>query len=390
MAGSFLDFMGGIGSTPPKVYGTSAEDVALRQQMSSGANYWNNTRPSQTGYLPSLTGPSATNTGGSVYPWNSPSQMTAPTYGGNGAANPVQTTTRGGLNPATDKRLEHFLASEGRSVADLLAGIGSYGGTAGLSQPGTAAGAAAKLAQGGAPTQGYAPWGTYSRSLAYNNLNPSPAPASPASPMEDALIAQGVRPGVSQQPPVGANPGMGGAMIGNGQMASGIPPQLPPADGSSPLPVWAGDNPQQAGGQPLGINVRGGQQPNVSPSDRYSLANMLGQINAQKAQSNANGVAGGYNYVNGKKTGLAARTIGGTVYAPRDAASAYGLANAAGQIAAKNKQATATGNTGVYSYKNGVKTGTVGGGSSASAYEKAASKSRDRGTSGEGGNPSWW
>lgn len=399
MADNFLQFLGGIGSTPPKVYGTSAEDVARRQQMESGANYWNNTRPSQTGYLPSLTGSSATNTGGAVYPWNSPAQMTPPAYGGNGAANPVQTTSRGGLNPATDKRLEHFLASEGRSVAELLQGIGTYRDPKPPQM--TAAGAASQLAQGGAPKQGYAPWGALSRSLAYNNMNPDPAsnvqlprrrPAS-ASPMEDALIAAGVQPGVPLTPPaapVGANPGMGGAMIGNGQMASSIPPQLPPADGSSPLPVWAGDNPQQAGGLPLGINVRGGQQPNVSPSERYSLANMLGQINAQKTQSNATGAAGGYQYQNGQKVGYAPQNIGGKTYTPTNAATAYGLANAAGQINALNKQATATGSTGVYNYKNGVRGSTVTGGSSASAYEKAAAKSRDKGTSGEGGNPSWW
>lgn len=387
MADNFLQFLGGIGSTPAPVYGTSAEDAALRKQMASGANYWNNTRPSQTGYLPSLTGPSATNTGGAVYPWNSPSQMTPPTYGGNGAANPVQTTTRGGLNPATDKRLEHFLASEGRSVADLLQGIGNYRDP---QKP-----APTRLATTQQPMQPPLP--------PTSGLGYAPTPQNPAvTAAEQAVMPPPPRPRPPYAPntwnrmdvaqrPVGANPGMGGAIIGDGVMNPGIPPQLPPADGSSPLPVWAGNNPQQAGGgQPLGINVRGGQQPNVSPSERYSLANMLGQINAKDRQSKANGVAGGYNYVNGKKTGLAARTIGGTVYAPRDPTAAYNLANAAGQINALNKRATATGSTGVYNYKNGVKTGTVSGGSSASAYEKAAAKSRDKGTSGEGGNPSWW
>jgi len=390
MAGSFLDFMGGIGSTPPPVYGTGAEDAALRQQMASGANYWNNTRPSQTGYLPSLTGPAATNTGGAVYPWNSPSQMTPPTYGGTGATRPVQTTTRGGISPATDKRLEHFLASEGRSVADLLQGIGSYSGP--QSPQMTAAGAAAQLAQGGAPKQGYAPWGTYSRSLAYNNLNPGPA--APAAP-------QGVPWGEHSRglafhnftnppaAPQGANPGMGGAMIGDGRMNPGIPPQQPPADGSSPLPVWAGDNPQQPGG-PLNINVRGGQAPNLTPAQRYALANQTGQINAQQRQSQATGQAGGYQYQNGQKVGYAPQTIGNQVYTPTNPATAYGLANAAGQINALNRQATATGQTGVYTYQNGQRTGTVGGGTGAQAYERAAAQSRDPGTSGEGGNPSWW
>lgn len=213
---------------------------------------------------------------------------------------------------------------------------------------------------------------------------PRPRPATAPSWMDMAAIN-------AQQQPVGANPGMGGAMIGNGQMAPGIPPQGPPPAGIAPT-VWAGDQPQQAGGggQPLGISVHGGQQPNVSPSERYSLANMLGQINAQKRQSNATGTAGGYQYQNGQKVGYAPQTIGGSTYTPMSGASAYSLANLAGQQAAQQRQANATGSTGVYNYVNGQRTGTVNGGSSASAYEAAAARSRDPGTSGEGGNPSWW
>lgn len=214
---------------------------------------------------------------------------------------------------------------------------------------------------------------------------PLPRPRPPNAPTWLDMAAINAPP----QMPVGANPGMGGAMIGNGQMASGIPPQLPPADGSSPLPVWAGDNPQQAGGQPLGINVHGGQQPTVSPGQRYSLANMLGQINAQKAQSNATGQAGGYQYKDGQKVGYATQTIGNKAYIPFNPSAAYGLANAAGQINALNKQATATGNTGVYSYQNGVKTGTVGGGTGAQAYDRAAAAARQSSPD-NGGNPSWW
>ncbi len=389
MADNFLQFMSGLGSTPPKVYGTSAEDVALRQQMSGGANYWNNTTPAQTGYMPAADGPSYQNAG----------QMYAPTYGGNGATTPVRTTAVGPIDRATaannhlGQAMSWTPSSGQRSIADLLAGIGSYGGPASLSQPSTAAGAAAKLAQGGAPKQGYAPWGTYSRSLAYNNLNPDPAP--PAAPQGEpwGVHSRGLAFHNFINPPAapqGANPGLGGAMIGNGQMNPGIPPQLPPADGSSPLPVWAGDNPQQAGGQSLGINVRGGQQPNVSPSERYSLANMLGQINAQKAQSNATGQAGGYQYQNGQRVGYAPQTIGGNTYTPNNPAAAYGLANAAGQIAAlieARKQATAAAHSVTLVTPT---TGTVNGGSDASAYEAAAARSRDRGTSGEGGNPSWW
>lgn len=214
---------------------------------------------------------------------------------------------------------------------------------------------------------------------------PLPRPRPPNAPTWMDMAA------ISAQQPVGANPGMGGAMIGNGQMASGIPPQGPPPAGIAPT-VWAGDQPQQAGGgvQPLGINVRGGQQPNVSPSERYSLANMLGQINAQKRQSNATGTAGGYQYQNGRKVGYAPINVGRGTYTPTNGAAAYALSNLSGQQAAQQRQATATGQTGVYTYVNGQKTGTVGGGTSAQAYERAAARSRDPGTSGEGGNPSWW
>lgn len=240
---------------------------------------------------------------------------------------------------------------------------------------------------------------------------PRPRPSFAPNWMDLAAMSQ----------PQGANPGLGNAMLGNGQMNPGIPPQLPPADGSSPLPVWAGDNPQQAGRQPLNITVRGGQQPQLyqranstngynygqqggrwnqwaqapwaegmSPSTQYATANALGQMNAQNRQSNATGQAGGYQYQNGQKVGYAPINVGRGSYTPSNGAAAYALSNLAGQQAAQQRQATATGSTGVYNYKNGVKTGTVNGGSSAQAYEAAASKSRDKGTSGSGGNPSWW
>lgn len=213
---------------------------------------------------------------------------------------------------------------------------------------------------------------------------PLPRPRPPNAPNWMDMAA------INAQQPVGANPGLGGAMIGNGQMAAGIPPQGPPPAGIAPT-VWAGDNPQQQAGGPLNITVRGGQQaPRLTPSQQYALTNLMGQQAAQTRQSNATGQAGAYQYKNGQKVGYAQQNIGNNTYTPNNPAAAYGLANAAGQINALNKQATATGQTGVYTYKNGVKTGTVGGGTSASAYEKAAAKSRDPGTSGEGGNPSWW
>lgn len=209
---------------------------------------------------------------------------------------------------------------------------------------------------------------------------PRPRPPNAPSWMDMAAI---------NAPPQGANPGMGGAMIGSGQMSPQIPPQGPPPPGIAPT-VWAGEQPQQQGG-PLNINVRGGQQaPALTPAQRYALANQTGQINAQQRQANATGNAGGYQYQRGQRVGYAPQTIGNQTYTPNNPAAAYGLANAAGQIAALNRQATATGQTGVYNYNQGVRTGTVGGVSPSQAYETAAARSRDPGTSGEGGNPSWW
>lgn len=99
----------------------------------------------------------------------------------------------------------------------------------------------------------------------------------------------------------GANPGMGGALIGNGQMSSSIPPQQPPNDGS-PATVWAGSNP---GGTPAapsapitqgkdGYTYQNGkvvgltdwaqkarQQMGLTPAGQYAAANLIGQADAQ-------------------------------------------------------------------------------------------------------------
>lgn len=162
--------------------------------------------------------------------------------------------------------------------------------------------------------------------------------------------------------PVGANPGMGGAMLGNGVMAPGIAPQGPPPPGIAPT-VWAGDQPPQAGGQ----------QPQQRPTgaNAYALTNWHAQQAALANKANATGTAGGYQYLNGQKVGYAPQTINGGTYTPTSGASAYSIANMAGQLAALQRQANATGSTGVYNYVNGVKTGTVNGQSSANAYAAA-------------------
>lgn len=168
--------------------------------------------------------------------------------------------------------------------------------------------------------------------------------------------------------PVGANPGMGGAMLGNGVMAPGIAPQGPPPPGIAPT-VWAGDPPPQAP-QAGGYTAPGAPRP-LSAAERYRLANQFGQQAALERQSNATGTAGGYQYAGGQKVGYAPQTINGSTYTPTSGASAYSLANMAGQLAALQRQANATGSTGVYNYVNGVKTGTVNGQSSANAYAAA-------------------
>lgn len=165
------------------------------------------------------------------------------------------------------------------------------------------------------------------------------------------------------RPPIGANPGMGGAMIGNGVMSPRIPPQGPPPPGIAPT-VWAGDAPAVP-------SAPAPRQPSLTGANAYELANWHAQQAALARQANATGTAGGYQYLNGQRVGYAPQTIGGTTYAPNNGASAYGLANVAGQIAALNRQAGATGSTGVYNYINGVKTGTVNGMSSANAYAAA-------------------
>lgn len=136
--------------------------------------------------------------------------------------------------------------------------------------------------------------------------------------------------------PVGANPGIGGALLGNGVMSPAIPPQQPPADGSSPLPVWA-DAP--AGPSAGGFTAPGATPRPLTGAERYSLANAAGQQAALDRQANATGIAGGYQYVNGQRVGYAPRVINGQTLMPTNGASAYALANAAGQIAALNRQA---------------------------------------------------
>jgi len=177
--------------------------------------------------------------------------------------------------------------------------------------------------------------------------------------------------------PAPANPGLGNAVLGNGVMAPGIAPQGPPPPGIAPT-VWAGDNPQQQGG-PLNITVRGGKQPPpISSALKYTLANATAQHAAKAKQATATGTAGGYQYENGQKVGYAPIAVGRGNYTPTSGAAAYALSNLAGQQAAQQKQATATGQTGTTIYQNGQKVGNVGGGSSAAAYNAAVKKNNSK------------
>lgn len=130
---------------------------------------------------------------------------------------------------------------------------------------------------------------------------PDPNPPWPAS-VDDRLNARakaGLYPSLPQQ---GANPGMGGALIGNGQMAPGIAPQGPPPAGITPT-VWAGSNGSSTptppwspapitqgtdgytyqNGKVVGLTdwaLRGRQQ-GLAPSGQYAAANLAGQLKAQ-------------------------------------------------------------------------------------------------------------
>lgn len=173
------------------------------------------------------------------------------------------------------------------------------------------------------------------------------APPIPAS-VDDRLNAR--NRALMAALPVGANPGMGGAMIGGGQMAPGIAPQGPPPAGIAPT-VWAGDAPRppsapnfnngtvqratSTNGYIYGRGANGGwslqgsgRSPGIGPAQQYAAANLMGQVNALNRQAAATGQAGGYNYVNGRKTG----TVGGV-----SGSQAYSNANAAGRAAAEAK-----------------------------------------------------
>lgn len=98
----------------------------------------------------------------------------------------------------------------------------------------------------------------------------------------------------------GANPGMGGALIGNGQMSPGIAPQGPPPAGIAPT-VWAGDNGSSTptpppmpitqgkdgytyqNGKVVGLTdwAQRGRQDGIGPAGQYAAANLAGQMKAQ-------------------------------------------------------------------------------------------------------------
>lgn len=189
--------------------------------------------------------------------------------------------------------------------------------------------------------------GAMTQQLGINYPVPPP-PAPPAPPPRPPVADWGqisrALAQASMSAPQGANPGIGGALLGNGQMSSQIPAQLPPADGSSPLPVWAGATPTAPGGP---------------------------QQAAQQRQQQATGQAGGYQYQNGQKVAYAPVNFAGQPFTATSGASAYTLANNAGRVNALVNQANQTGQTGVYNYSNGVRGTTVNGGSGASAYDQA-------------------
>lgn len=131
-----------------------------------------------------------------------------------------------------------------------------------------------------------------------------PKPPQPNPSVLMAMMGRG-QP-VPPPPPVGADPGMGGAMLGNPRMASSIPPQQPPADGSSPLPVWRGEQPTAVatmisrgltGIAPNGYAYQDGQRvgnanwtQGYTPEQQYKSANLQAQVAAMDRARTATGI----------------------------------------------------------------------------------------------------
>jgi hypothetical protein len=110
---------------------------------------------------------------------------------------------------------------------------------------------------------------------------PMRRPEAAPSRMEMAYMQSG--PGPRPRPGLGiggANPGMGGAMIGNGQMASGIPPQGPPPPGIAPT-QWAGGNPVMRPEQAA---------PRMTSAQAYAQKNATAAANAKARQANLTGI----------------------------------------------------------------------------------------------------
>jgi hypothetical protein len=116
----------------------------------------------------------------------------------------------------------------------------------------------------------------------------------------------------------GANPGMGGAMIGNGVMSPAIPPQQPPP-GGAPQTKWADDIFGMGGG---GKVSNGTVARPLSPSQQYDATNLAAQLKAQQTKAASTGIGtNGYAYQNGVNVGQSQAMAGLTP------AQQYELAN---------------------------------------------------------------
>jgi hypothetical protein len=129
----------------------------------------------------------------------------------------------------------------------------------------------------------------------------------------------------------GANPGMGGAMIGNGVMSPAIPAQQPPP-GGAPQTKWADD-----------IFGMGGS--GTAKNGTVARANGTnGYVYGQGADGQWN------------QQGYAPISVGRGTYTPTSGAAAYALANLAGQQKAQQTKAASTGaGTNGYDYYKGVR-----------------------------------
>lgn len=255
-----------------------------------------------TPFLPTVRGGAVDNA--VTWPWQTSvgtNNWSAPQYAGGIPPTMVDATTvtkpKGSSIPGAPWNLD----SGYRSTNELLAMLGDSSAPTRL-----------------AAAPAYAPWGATSRSLAYNALNPSP----PQDPM--TVAANEAAANFLANPPDFGGRDVGAAPLGTyGGEATKVPASATqrPRGIAGLLDALFGQSPRMDVASKLDV---------PSPSQRYSNANAVAQLNAILAPRT--GSAGGYEYRNGQKVGYAPVATPFGSATPTSGAQAYSLSNAASKL----------------------------------------------------------